>query len=653
MRVVATAGHVDHGKSTLVRALTGINPDRLREEQQRGMTIDLGFAWLTLPNGEPVGIVDVPGHADFIENMLAGVGGVDAALLVVAADEGLMPQTLEHLAILSLLRVRTGLVALTKADLVADEAWIALVSDDVRRTLADTPLAESPLVAVSAKTGQGLDALTATLAQVLARAPARRDLGQPRLPVDRVFVLPGFGTVVTGTLSDGVFAVGDEVEVHTQRGERLTARIRGMQTHKQKIARAQIGSRLAMNLAGVEAAQIARGSVVAKPGAYALTTLADVHLEVLDEARQRAFGLQRAVSLRHRATVKVFSGAAHSIAQVRLLEGDVLPPGTAGWAQLQLASPMLLAAGDRFIMRWPSPALTVAGGSVVDPHPLRSHRRRGGRADSAVLLRLATLRDGSPADKLLQVISALGATTLDELKDRTQFDDTDLRAALDELSARDAVLVAHDLKGTASLVWDAEALRSAHQRAVASLRAFHAAHPLAEGMPREALRSQLGLSPPAFEALLKRYSDPDVPDSLVEASGLVRLASHALRFTPQQEAAIAALLDRCRAHPWATPSVKEARAALGDQVYEVLLRRGQIVQLNAEVILLPETYAQALRDVQALIARRGQVTVAEVRDHFATTRKYALALMEYLDAQGITQRVGDARLLRAIEGQNE
>jgi selenocysteine-specific elongation factor len=651
MRVVATSGHVDHGKSTLVHALTGINPDRLREEQRRGMTIDLGFAWLTLPNGEPVGIVDVPGHADFIENMLAGVGGVDAALLVVAADEGLMPQTLEHLAILSLLRVQAGLVALTKADLVADEAWLALVSDDVRQALADTTLAEAPLVAVSAKTGQGLDALTATLAHVLARAPARRDLGRPRLPVDRVFVLPGFGTVVTGTLSDGVFAVGDEVEVHTQRGECLTARIRGMQTHKQKVTRAQLGSRLAMNLAGVEAARIARGSVVAKPGAYALTTLADVYLEVLDEARQRAFGLQRAVSLRHQATVKVFSGAARSMAQVRLLEGNVLSPGAAGWAQLRLASPMLLAAGDRFILRWPSPALTVAGGVVVDPHPLRLHQRRGGRVDPTVLLRLATLRDGSPSDKLLQVISALGAVTLDELKARAQLDDADLRAALADLSARGVVIVC-DLRGTASLVWGADALRRAHQRAVVVLRAFHATHPLAEGMPRETLRSQLGLSPPAFDALLKCYSDPSVPDSLVEADGLVRLASHVLRFTPQQEAAIEALLNRCRARPWATPSVKEARAAVGDQVYEVLLRRGQIVQLNAEVILLPETYAQALQDVRALIARRGQVTVAEVRDHFATTRKYALALMEYLDAQGITQRVGDVRLLRAID-QNE
>jgi selenocysteine-specific elongation factor len=653
MRVVATAGHVDHGKSTLVRALTGINPDRLREEQQRGMTIDLGFAWLTLPDGEPVGIVDVPGHADFIENMLAGVGGVDAALLVVAADEGLMPQTLEHLAILSLLRIQTGLVALTKADLVADEAWIALVSDDVRRALASTPLAEAPLVAVSAKTGQGLDALTATLAQVLARAPARRDLGRPRLPVDRVFVLPGFGTVVTGTLSDGVFAVGDEVEVHTQRGERLTARIRGMQMHKQKIARAQLGSRLAMNLAGVEAAQIARGSVVARPGAYALTTLADVYLEVLDEARQRGFGLQRVVSLRHRATVKVFSGAAHSMAQVRLLEGDVLFPGATGWAQLQFASPMLLAAGDRFIVRWPSPALTVAGGLVVDPHPSRLHRRRRGHADPAVLLRLSALHDGSPADKLLQAISVLAVATLDELKARVELDDAGLRAALDELSARGAIVVAHDLRGTASVVWGAEALGSVHQRAVALLRAFHTTHPLAEGMPREALRSQLKLSPLAFEALLKRYSDPDALDGMVESGGLVRLASHALRFTPQQEAAIEDFLARCRACPWATPSVKEARAALGDQVYEVLLRRGQIMQLNAEVILLPETYAQALQDMRVLVARRGQVTVAEVRDHFATTRKYALALMEYLDAQGITQRVGDARVLRAIDGQNE
>jgi len=645
MRVVATAGHVDHGKSTLVQALTGINPDRLREEQQRGMTIDLGFAWMALPDGETVGMVDVPGHADFIENMLAGVGGVDAALLVVAADEGPMPQTLEHLAILSLLRVRVGLVALTKADLATDSAWLGLVGDEVQRVLAGTSLADAPVVPVSAKTGQGLDALKAALAQLLACAPSRRDLGRPRLPVDRAFVLPGFGTVVTGVLSDGVFAVGDEVEVHTQQGEVLSARIRGLQTHKQQISRAQVGSRLAVNLAGVEVAHIARGSVVAKPGAYALTTLADVHIEVLSEAQQRTFGLRRAIALRQQAMVKIFSGAAHSMARLRLLEGELLSPGASGWAQLQLVSPMLLAAGDRFIVRWPSPALTIAGGLIVDPHPPGPYRRRGGRADVAVLSRLEMLRDGSPAEKLAQAIGALATATPDELRVRAQLDDAALRAALDDLLARGLLVVLRDPKGAVAVVWDAQALRAAHGRAVAMLRAFHSAHPLAEGMPRELLRSRLELSPLAFDALLKHHSDPEIPDSLLDAAGLVRLASHQIRFTPEQEAVIDALLARCRAQPWATPSVKEARALVGDQLYELLLRRGSIMQLNAEVILLPETYQQALCDLRAMFAHRGQVTVAEVRDHFATTRKYALALMEHLDAQGITQRVGDVRLL--------
>ncbi len=653
MRVVATAGHVDHGKSTLVRALTGINPDRLREEQQRGMTIDLGFAWLTLPNGESVGIVDVPGHADFIENMLAGIGGADAVLLVVAADEGPMPQTLEHLAILALLGIPTGLVALTKADLVADATWLGLVTDDIRRVLAGTPLASAPIVPVSAKADQGLDDLRATLADVLARAPAQRDLGRPRLPVDRVFVLSGFGTVVTGTLRDGVFAVGDEVEVHTQRGEVLPARIRGLQTHKQKIPRAQVGSRLAVNLAGVEAARLARGSVVAKPGAYALTTLADVHLEVLDEAQQRAFGLRRAIALRHQASVKVFSGAAHSMANVRLLEGDSLAPGTAGWVQLQLAAPMLLAAGDRFVLRWPSPAVTIAGGLVVDPHPPRLHRRRAGRVDPAVLSCLATLKDGTPADKLAQAIGRLKVATLDELRANAQLDDADLRAALDASSAQGTVLVTPDPRGAASVVWSAEALRDAHRRAVAILEAFHQAQPLAEGMPREALRSRLALSSPAFEALLRRYGDPLAADGLLDAGGLVRLASHTIRLTPEQQAAINTLLERCRAHPWATPSVKEARTMVGEQIYELLLRQRLIVQLNAEVMLLTETYEQALRDVRALITQRGQITIAEVRDHFATTRKYVLALLEHFDAQGITQRVGDVRLLKATNGKNE
>ncbi|BCX05825.1 MAG: selenocysteine-specific translation factor [Candidatus Roseilinea sp.] len=645
MHVIATAGHVDHGKSTLVRALTGINPDRLREEQQREMTIDLGFAWMTLPNGEPIGIVDVPGHIDFIENMLAGVGGVDAALLVIAADEGPMPQTVEHLAILGLLQVRCGVVALTKVDLASDPTWVELVSDEVRRLLTGTPLSGAAIVPVSAKTGQGLDQLKATLMQVLANAPLRRDLGRPRLPVDRVFTLPGFGVVVTGTLSDGVFEVGDEVDVITQRGEVLSARIRGLQTHKQKIMRAQTGSRLAVNLSGVDAERIARGSVVARPGTLAPTTLVDVWLEMLGEDARRASGMRRAFALRHNAEVKIFSGAAHSVARVRLLDGDALAPGESGWAQMQLASPMAVANGDRFIMRLPSPSVTIGGGTVVDAHPRVRYRRRGGHADAQVLSRLATLRRGSPAERLLQALQELAFASPAEAVARAQLEAEDLQAALADLSDQGAVIVAQDAKGS-KILGCRQAWQEACRTAQDILNEYHKAHPLAEGMPRDTLRSRLKLSADVFDALLRLYGDPSNPAGFVDIGGVVRLASHDVRFDAGQQAAVDTLLTRCRAQPWATPSVKEARAAVGDEVYEAMLRQRMLVQLNDEVILLPETYQQAVQRVRDFIGREGSITAAQARDLFGTTRKYALALLEHLDAIGVTRRVGDARVLR-------
>ena len=646
MRVIATAGHVDHGKSTLVRALTGIAPDRLREEQRREMTIDLGFAWMTLPGGEPVGVIDVPGHVDFIENMLAGVGGVDAALLVIAADEGPMPQTIEHLAILALLRVSCGVVAMTKADLAPDQAWIDLVSDDIRRVLARTPLAGAPIAPVSAKTGQGLGELRLALEQALANAPARRDVGRPRLPVDRAFTLPGFGVIVTGTLSDGVFAVGDDVEVLTQRGEVLPARIRGLQTHKQKITRAQMGSRLAVNLSGVDVERIARGSVVAKPGALTPTMLVDAWLEVLGDDVRGPSSARRASALRQNAEVKVFSGAAHSIAHVWLLEGDALAPGASGWAQLRLATPMALANGDRFILRLPSPSLTIGGGVIVDAHPPTRYRRRGGRADDHVLNRLATLRRGSPADRLSQALRELAFATPAEAAAHAHLEDDELRAALADLSERGVILVARDAKGSISMLGHREAWQAARDRAVAMLRDFHRAQPLAEGMPRDTLRSQLRLSPSAFDALLGHYNDASNPAAFVDVGGMVRLAGHDVRFAPEQQAAVEALLARCRAQPWATPSVKEARAAVGDEVYVVMLRRRMLIQLNDEVILLPDTCAQATQQVRAFIEREGSMTAVQARDLFGTTRKYALALMEYLDLSGVTRRVGDARVLK-------
>jgi len=632
MHVIGTAGHVDHGKSTLVHALTGIDPDRLREEKEREMTIDLGFAWLTLPNGEPVGIVDVPGHRDFIENMLAGVGGIDAALFIVAADESVMPQTREHLAILDLLGIDTGVVALTKIDLAESEEWVEMVAADVSDTLDGTALEGTPIVPVSARTGQGLDELMAALQDTLAQVEPRRDRGRPRLPVDRVFSISGFGTVVTGTLIDGTFDVGQEVEVQP-RG--LKARVRGLQTHKHKVPRAMPGSRVAMNLSGVNKAELARGDVVASPGWLRPTVLVDVQLRHLPSAQR---------PLRHNAQLKFFSGAAETLAHVRLLGQDKLPPGQSAWAQLRLQEPVPLVKGDRFIVRVPSPPATVGGGIVIDPHPGRKHRR----FRPQVLDRLETLAQGSPAEILLQALERRGPTPAHDLLSASSLGEAAPAALAQLLEKAQAVLLGSQVTAQpppsgsqllASRTWWSTLV----DRLSRDLSAYHQRFPLRAGMPREALRSGLKLDAKVFNAVMARAG---VKEMLVEEGATVRLPTHTVQLNADQQRRVDALMAQFRREPSSTPSFKDSVAAVGEEVLGVLIARGDLVQVSSDVLFLPETYADMVNRVRAHIRDNGNITLAQTRDLFGTSRKYAQALLEHLDETGVTRRVGDERVLR-------
>jgi len=632
MHVIGTAGHVDHGKSTLVHALTGIDPDRLREEKEREMTLDLGFAWVTLPNGEPIGIVDVPGHRDFIENMLAGVGSIEAALFIVAADEGVMPQTREHLAILDLLGIGAGVVALTKIDLAESEEWIELVTADVSDTLEGTVLESAPIVPVSARTGQGLDELLAALQEVLAQVEPRPNRGRPRLPIDRVFTISGFGTVVTGTLIDGTFEVGQEVEILPRR---LKARIRGLQTHKQKIARAVPGSRVAMNLSGISKTDLKRGDVVASPGWMHATVLTDVQLRYLPDAPR---------PLRHNARLKFFSGAAETMARVRLLGQDKLPPGQPGWAQLQLQETVPLVKGDRFIIRIPSPPATVGGGVIVDPHPGRKHRR----FRPEVLARLETLSQGTPAEILLQTLDRRGPTSVRDLLSTGDVGEAAPEALAQLLDESQAVLLDAS-PGTAELPAGNQLVASGTwwatliDRLTHELSTYHQRFPLRAGMPREALRSGLKLDAKTFNAVMARAVTAEL---LKDEAATVRLPSHTVQFNPDQQRQVDALLAQFRRQPYATPSFKESVAAVGEDVLGVLISRGDLVQASPDVLFLPETYAQMTTRVRAHIGQQGNITLAQTRDLLGTSRKYAQALLEHLDETGVTKRVGDARVLR-------
>ena len=645
MRVIGTAGHVDHGKSTLVHALTGIDPDRLREEKEREMTIDLGFAWLNLPPpsawpdqpGESVGVIDVPGHIDFIKNMLAGVGGIDAALFVVAADEGVMPQTREHLAILDLLEASAGVVALTKVDAITEEGWVELVEADLREALRGTCLARAAIVPVSARTGAGLARLKQTLADVLAEAPPRRDKGLPRLPIDRVFTVAGFGTVVTGTLSDGQLRAGDEVEILPGA---LTARIRGLQTHKRSVGIGLPGSRLAINLTGVHPDDLRRGMVVSKPGALQPTTMVDVRLRMVQ-------GADWQTPFRHGQTVDFFSGAAEAPARVRLLDAEELRPGGRAWAQIVLAAPVVLAAGDRFIIRQASPSLTLGGGQVVNPHP----RRRWRRQQADVLAQLEMLARGTPEDLVLHALARQEPAALKTVAEVSGLDAATGEGVLAALLAAGQLLplgtVQPPLVRCPAPVISLGGWHTLAARMAETLADYHAQNPLRPGMAREELKSRLqGRDKwPAklFNELVARAVAEEV---LVENGDNLARPGFRITFTPGQQPKVDALLAAFRRQPYTPPSMAEAIAQADADIVSGLVYQGTLVRLSEDVLLLGETYEEMVAGIVAHIKAEGSMTVAQVRDRYNTSRKYALALMERLDELKVTRRVGDERVLR-------
>lgn len=625
MRVVGTAGHVDHGKSTLVKALTGINPDRLKEEQEREMTIDLGFAWMTLPSGQTVSLVDVPGHEAFVKNMLAGAGGVDAALLVVAADEGIMPQTREHLAILDLLRVKGGVVALTKTDLATEPGWLELIEGETRKALEGTALAGAPIIPVSAKTGQGLDLLKRELDRVLEGIPQKTDRGHPRLPIDRVFSIAGFGTVVTGTLSDGSYAVGDEVEIAPSG---LRGRIRGVQTHKEKLARAAPGGRVALNLAGLATGELARGDTVILPGTYHSTDLVDARIQWLASAPK---------PLVHNQQLDLFVFASEVRARVRLLQLGDLKQGASGWAQLVLSKPVLVAKGDRFILRYPSPSLTVGGGVVVDPHPRARHRR--GRIK--VVEDLERAERGTPGELILQRLEAQGPVQRQELAKWLGLDEESMAAAVvDLLQSQELVSLRHER--AEFLVTRATWMRW-RDRLGSVLEDYHQLYPLRVGMPREEFKSRLNLAPRVFDVVLERAAAEDI---LRFNEKVVWHAAHRVQFDAGLESRVKQLLDRFERSPFAPPSLDEAAEAIGAEALNALIEQGRLDKISDQVLLTPDAERAMMEWVVTTIRDRGQVTAAELRDHFDTSRKYAIAFLEYLDQKRVTKRLGDARVLR-------
>ena len=633
MRVIGTAGHVDHGKSTLILALTGINPDRLREEQERQMTIDLGFAWLTLEDGEEIGFVDVPGHRDFIDNMLAGVGGIDAALFVIAADEGVMPQTKEHMAILDLLEIQHAIVVLTKKDLVDDQQWLDLVTEDVRSLLEGTPLSKAKVVPVSALTGDGLEELKNELSIIVNETSPRPDHGKPRLSIDRVFTISGFGTVVTGTLIDGQLSIGQEVEVLPQK---LKARIRGLQTHKTKVETVVPGSRTAINLTGIDVKSLERGNVVTIPGQFSLTTLIDVqyrHLSGVDG------------SLKHDQQVKVFIGAAQKIARVRLLGDERIRPGNEGWLQLVFSDPIVTARGDHYILRRPSPGETLGGGIVVDPHPKRRHRRK----DRDILNRLEQMLLGSPGEILEQALLIHGPIKLIVAKEKSGLTESEIETAIEELKSKGEISALgyqdFDLSKDPFIIH-----RNVNQRIsseiLSTIRQFHANNALKFGMSREELKSRSKLESAIFSEFVR---DMVLKGQIIEIGSKVAISDHIPTLNDKQKRDVELLQSKFDLSPYSPPSSKECLNFVSEDVLGFLIESGELIQVSTDVIFRKTDFNVMKQKIQAQLVERKTISIAEVRDLFNTSRKYALALMEYLDSIGITMRQGDVRRLVTIK----
>ena len=629
--IIGTAGHVDHGKTVLVKALTGTDTDRLAEEKCRGITIEPGFARLDWPDGTQAGIVDVPGHEKFIKNMLAGAGGIDLAMLVIAADEGVMPQTVEHLDILSLLGVQGGLVVLTKAELVDDD-WLEFVRRQALELTEGTFLEGAPILSVSAVTGQGIPELRDALYRLVQEAREKSALAPFRLPIDRVFSVDGFGTVVTGTLTEGAVRVGDAVELVPSG---LQSRVRTLQVHSESVDAAYAGQRAALNLTNLQKTEVHRGDAAVRPGSVRPSRMLDVRLRCLRNAKRTVL---------NGSQIHLYHGTSVHLAKAVLLDRDELRPGESCLAQLRLTEPMAVKQGDRFVIRFYSPVETIGGGKVLDPRPLR-HKRH----DPVVLDNLILREQGSGSQRLLQAAEEFGVSLPDssQLAERSSLDTGTAVSLLADLLNQGKL--AEPLPGRYAA---ASALDALWDRCRELLSAYHQKHPLHAGMPAAELRQKLfrQITPAEGDALLEVFR---AEGRMKRAENHWALAEFSIRLTKRQTALRDALLERfLRGGP--EPDTVEAvldsippeRREEARQVLESLLTGGELVRLSPELCWHREVFQKGLDILRTLCADHGAVTLAEVRDALDTTRKYALLFLEACDRRQITVREGDCRRLK-------
>ncbi len=630
--VMGTAGHVDHGKTSLIKVLTGIDTDRLKEEKERGITIELGFAHLDLKDGRTLGIVDVPGHERFIKNMVAGAAGIDFVMLVIAADEGVMPQTREHVDICSLLGIRSGLVALTKKDMV-DEDWLALVIDDVRGFIDQTFLAGSPIVPVSSLNGDGLPLLAEEINRIAAEVERDADAGLFRLPIDRVFTMKGFGTVVTGTLASGSISTGDDAEILPAG---LKAKIRGIQVHNHAVETAESGQRTAINLQGIEKAAVERGFVLARPGTIEATRRIDISFSYLKTVGKK---------LKNRALVRFHTATSEIIARMTLLDREEAEPGDNCCAQLFLESPAVVMAEDRFVIRSYSPVTTIGGGMIVDPLPKKHKRHAPGLADE-----FAILQTGSPAGKAAVIIrrAGIGGIELAGLVVRTSVSPNRLRKILEDMfSSRQAILLETD----SYKVVMASVYEELQAKLIREAGSYHERFPLKEGIQKEELRTTMGqyLGSRLFNMALR---DAEKSGKIAVEKDTVRLAGHQVSLKGDMEDLKSEIAVLYRNAQLAPPTMRELTEKFSDRkkqalsVMNVMLKEGALVKISEDLYYHSDIIAELRENYKKLLIREGKATPASFKDMTGLTRKFIIPLMEYFDMTKLTIRAGEHRVLR-------
>lgn len=631
--IIGTAGHIDHGKTTLIKALTGRDTDRLKEEKERGISIDLGFTYFDLPSGKRAGIIDVPGHEKFIKNMLAGIGGIDVVVLVIAADEGVMPQTKEHLNILKLLQVKKGIIALTKKDMV-DPEWLEMISEQIHEEVADTFLEEARIIPVSSVKGDGLKDLIAEIDRLTEAVEQKDTISSFRLPVDRVFTVPGFGTVVTGTLISGSIKEGDKVELFPTG---IESRIRSIQVHEKPVKEAFAGQRVAVNIAGIKVEEIQRGNVLAKPGSMEPTMMIDARMEMLKDAP---------MTIDNRDRLRLYHGTSEIMCRVVLLDREELKPGESAFVQLRLEEAIACQKNDRFVIRFYSPMITIAGGTILDPNPPKRKRFK-----EDVLEELSVKEKGDPSEVVEQFLLQNSDKFYDKkqiMKQLSFLDEEGFGQLIQTLKEKG--LAVEFKQGEDNYYAHTRYLNIVGEQLESALTQFHSKSPLKTGMSKEEIKSKLfeQVKPRLYDAILNYYAEKGL---INVTNQFISRKDFEIAFTENQGKIKSMLLKRYSENKYNPPKLSDIVAEAKfeknqlNMVYNALIDMDYLVKVEEDIAFVKEAYEEAVKLVREHIAQNGAITLGEFRDLLGTSRKYAMALLDSFDQQKITKRIEDKRIL--------